>query len=173
MSAPADSAPRIVRWGNPALRRRCRPAAAEAAELRGLADAMWRLLARHRGLGLAAPQVGDDRRLIVVQDKPRAAGARRLVLVDPVLHEPSRELATFEEGCLSFPGLYFGLRRPEAVTVEHVDLEGRPHRFRAEGLLARIVQHEVDHLDGVLYIDHLSPWRRRLLGWRLRRLRER
>jgi len=90
-----------------------------------------------------------------------------------VLSEPAADLARWEEGCLSFPGLFFPLRRPRAVTVSYADLEGREHRLRADGLLARVVQHEADHLDGILYIDHLSAWRRGLLGWRLRRLRER
>lgn len=164
---------RIVRWGHPALRRPCRTVAPGEPDLRSLADAMWRLMLRHNGLGLAAPQVGDDRRLIVVRDGGRAAGGRPLVLVNPVVGEPSRDRAFFEEGCLSFPGLYFTLGRPRAVTVAFDDLDGRPRQLRADGLLARVVQHEVDHLDGVLYIDHLSPWRRALLTWRLHRLRER
>jgi peptide deformylase len=80
-------------------------------------------------------------------------------------------LVGFEEGCLSFPELFVTLLRPRNVCVRYRDLEGQQQTLRDDGILARIVQHEVDHLDGVLYIDHLPRWRRWLLGWRLLRLR--
>lgn len=170
LSPGAPAPPRLVFWGDRALRRPCRPATPGDPDLAALAGAMWRVMLDRNGLGLAAPQVGDERRVIVIRD-PRGGGRpERLVLVNPVLErlDPARQ--TREEGCLSFPGLYVRITRPRAVTVRYADLDGRPQRLTAAGLLACIVQHEVDHLDGIVFIDHLSPWRRRLLWWRLRRL---
>ncbi len=170
MAAPAPGDGRILRYGDERLRAACRPAAGDA-DLAALADEMWRLMLRHGGVGLSAPQIGDLRRVIVVRDPRRPRSPTRLVLVDPVLSEPSPEVISFEEGCLSFPGLYLRLERPRAVSVTYRDLAGAEHRLAADGLLARVVQHEADHLDGVLFIDHLSRWRRQLLRWRLWRLR--
>ncbi len=162
---------RILRWGDDRLRRVCRPAAAGESDLEVLAAELWRLMSRHGGVGLSAPQIGDDRRVVVVQDRRRAGGPpARLVLVNPELTEPTPERTWFEEGCLSFPGLFLKLPRPRAMTATFQDLDGAPRRLRAEGLLARVIRHEVDHLDGTLFVDHLSPWRRRWLAWRLWRL---
>ncbi|MHB8079418.1 MAG: peptide deformylase [Candidatus Krumholzibacteriia bacterium] len=166
----APAAPRLVFWGDPALRRPCRPAAPGDPELPALAAAMWRVLLDRNGLGLAAPQVGEARRVIVIRDPRRGGRPERLVLVDPVIERRDPARQTREEGCLSFPGLYLRITRPRAVTVRYADLDGRTQRLAAEGLLACIVQHEVDHLDGIMFIDHLSAWRRRLLWWRLRQL---
>ncbi len=166
----APAAPRLVRWGDQALRRPCRPVAPGDPELPALVAGMWRLMLDRNGVGLAAPQVGDGRRVIVIRDPRRGGRPERLVLVNPVIERRDPGLQTREEGCLSFPGLYLRLARPRAIVVSHADLEGRPQRLAADGFLACIVQHEVDHLDGVVFIDHLSTWRRRLLWWRLRRL---
>ncbi len=160
----------ILRYGDARLRQVCRPAAGDT-DLPALADALWRQMLRRGGIGLSAPQLGDARRVVVVKDVRRPRAPTRLVLVDPRLSDFSAETVSFEEGCLSFPGLYLHLPRPRAVTVAFTDLAGEEHRIAAEGLLARVVQHEVDHLDGILFIDHLSTWRRKLLLWRLWRLR--
>lgn len=165
--------PRILRYGSPELREICRPVAPDETDLPALVEALAQAVAEQGGVGLSAPQIGDRRRVVVIVD-PRRPGRRELlVLVNPVMSVSPDRLAAREEGCLSFPGLYLRLRRARAVRVTHLDLEGRERWFEAEGLLARIVQHEIDHLDGVLFIDHLSPWARRLLWWRLRRLRGR
>ena len=168
--APPGPVARLVRYGEPGLRQACRPAAPDDEGLAGLVEAMWLVMLRQRGVGLAAPQVGDDRRVIVVRDPRRPGRGGRLVFVNPVLRDFSGPSILMEEGCLSFPGLYLRVRRPRALTVDHLDETGRPRTLAADGMLARIVQHEADHLDGVLFIDHLSAWRRRLLWWRLRRL---
>lgn len=164
------AAPRLVLWGDRALRSPCRPVAPGDPGLPALVSGMWRVMLDRNGVGLAAPQVGDGRRVIVIRD-PRGGGhPERLVLVNPVIEwrDPVRQ--SREEGCLSFPGLYLRLARPRAVGIRHEDPDGRPQRLAADGLLACIVQHEIDHLDGIVFIDHLSAWRRRLLWWRLRRL---
>jgi peptide deformylase len=166
----APDVPRLAFWGDPALRRPCRPVAPGDRGLPALVAGMWRVMLDRNGVGLAAPQVGDDRRVVVIRDPRRGGRPERLVLVNPLIvrRDPVRQ--SREEGCLSFPGLYLRLARPRAVVVDCEDAEGRPQRLSAEGMLACIVQHEVDHLDGVVFIDHLSAWRRRLLWWRLRQL---
>lgn len=171
MSAVAPGPRHILRYGDRRLRRTCRPVDAGESDVEALANEMWRLMTRDGGVGLAAPQVGDLRRLIVVKDPRRRGSANRLVLINPHLSDLSADVSLFEEGCLSFPGLYFRLRRPSAVTVVWRDLAGRPKTLAADGLLARVIQHEIDHLDGVLFVDHLSTWRRRLLWWRIWRSR--
>jgi len=167
-AAPAG-VPAILRYGDPRLRRTCRtPAAGE--DLGPLVDALWRVLDHDGGVGLAAPQLGDPRRVIVCK-LPPDRGDERVTLVDPVIESYHGHRIGFSEGCLSFPGLFVRVVRPEGVTVSYRDPDGRTRRRRASGLLARIVQHEVDHLDGVLFTDRLPAWRRWALAWRLHRIR--
>jgi peptide deformylase len=118
------------------------------------------------GIGLAAPQVGVGLRLAVVdlmpQDKPAP-----MVLINPSIVSTSAETAVREEGCLSLPGMYADVERPAVVTVRYQDQAGEKHEVTAEGLLAACLQHELDHLDGVLFVDHLSALKRNMI---LRRL---
>jgi peptide deformylase len=167
---PAQSpAPRILRFGDARLRLRCRDVG-PGEDARDLADALWAALDAAGGVGLAAPQIGDLRRVIIARD-PAAPRARSLTLVNPVLTATEGPRVWFEEGCLSFPGLYVRVRRPRRVTVTYQDPDGTPRQLADDTLVARIVQHEIDHLDGVLYIDHLAAWRRWLLAGRLVTLR--
>ena len=171
IAPPAGPAgvPAILRYGDPRLRRVCR--APEPDEDTGpLVARLWRVLDHDGGVGLAAPQLGDLRRVIVCR-LPADRGGERVTLVDPVIEAHHGFRVAFSEGCLSFPGLFVNVGRPEAVTVRYRDADGRTHRRRAGGLLARIVQHEVDHLDGVLFIDRVPAWRRCWLAWRLHRIR--
>jgi peptide deformylase len=165
----ASSAGRILRYGDARLRLRCRDVE-QGEDARELAGALWAALDAATGIGLAAPQIGDLRRVIAARD-PAAPRRRSLILVNPEIVATEGPGIWFEEGCLSFPGLYLRVRRPKRVVVAYRDLDGAPRRLEDDGLLARIVQHEVDHLDGVLYIDHLVAWRRWLLAGRLAYLR--
>ena len=155
----------VLRYGDPRLRRRCRPFEPGDPEAAQLADELWARLAGD-GVGLAAPQIGDDRRLIVIDD-PRKVGRKPLVLVNPTVERTSGPCEPFEEGCLSFPGLYLTIRRRRGIRLGYFDLAGRPHRLADNGLLARIVQHEIDHLDGILFCDRLPRAGRWLLSIRL------
>jgi peptide deformylase len=165
-ASPAD---RILRYGDARLRLRCRDVGA-GEDARELAEALWRALDAVGGIGLAAPQIGDLRRVIAARD-PAAPRTRSLILVNPVITACEGPPIWFEEGCLSFPGLYVRVRRPRRVTVAYRDLDGEPRQLEDDTLVGRIVQHEVDHLDGVLYIDRLAAWRRWLLVGRLAHLR--
>lgn len=169
MAAATQPALDLHLYGEPGLRRRCREVAADE-DIATLANSMIVGLETRSGVGLAAPQIGDLRRVIVAGD-PAAPRLRPIVMINPVIEESFGPLEVFEEGCLSFPDLYLKLPRPRSVVVRYRGLDGGKKVLRDEGFLARVVQHEVDHLDGVLFIDHLPSWRRWMLGWRLSRLR--
>jgi peptide deformylase len=149
--------------GQPVLRQRSAEVRLVDDEVRRLIDDMFETMDAARGVGLAANQVGVARRVAVID-----AEGQRFAMVDPVIvSAEGRSVA--EEGCLSIPELYGDVSRPERVTLEALDREGRPFRLEAEGLVARAVQHEIDHLDGILFLDHLSLMRRRLLLARWKR----
>ena len=152
---------------HPSLKARARevgPGDADAA--RALVPRMFETMYRAPGIGLAAPQVGAALRLTVVDLMP-SERSQPLVLVNPKLVLRSTELATREEGCLSLPNQYAEVTRPAEIRVQYHDLDGLRHELHADGLLAACLQHEIDHLDGVLFTDHLSPLKRNMI---LRRL---
>ena len=167
---PAGNGPRSLRvhcYGDPCLRRRARQAQAGDSEVQDYLKELWAILQASPGVAMAAPQIGVDQALVVIQDPRAPQEGRRLDLVNPRIKEFFGPSVDFEEGCLSFPGLYVMIRRPTGVIVEYEDSQGKICSLRDEGLLARIVQHEVDHLQGVLFTDHLPAWRRCLLWPRL------
>jgi peptide deformylase len=148
---------------DPRLRAKCRPiAAADADAVRALAPRMLAAMYQAPGIGLAAPQVGTLLRLAVIDiqrdDKPDP-----MVLVNPEIIARSTEEAVREEGCLSLPGQYADVTRPARVKLRWQDLTGARQEMEAEGLLATCIQHELDHLDGVLFVDHISTLKRNML----------
>ena len=147
--------------GDPVLRARAGEVAAITQEVRRLIDDMFETMYVEEGVGLAAPQVGISQRIIVVD--PHEPGMERFALVNPVVSEHSKEVERGEEGCLSIPGVKDVVERSVRCVVHGLLPTGVAHRIEAEGLLARILQHEVDHLDGILFVDRLSPLKRRLL----------
>jgi peptide deformylase len=146
--------------GDPVLRERAAEVDAVDDEIRRLARDMFDTMYEADGVGLAAPQVGIVRRLIVVDS--REPGSEPMAVVNPRVIAASAGTERAEEGCLSIPGVRDVVERPAAVTVEGLDMDGRTVRLEADGLLGRIFQHEIDHLDGVLFPDRLSPLKRRL-----------
>ena len=114
------------------------------------------------GIGLAAPQVGELLRLVVI-DLQKDEERDPIVLVNPDIVAASKDLATREEGCLSLPGQYADVTRPAVVKVRYQDLTGAKREIEGEGLMAACLQHEIDHLDGVLFVDYLSPLKRNML----------
>ncbi|WP_043362063.1 peptide deformylase [Belnapia sp. F-4-1] len=148
---------------DPRLRAKARPVGqGDADTVRALAPRMLDAMYKAPGIGLAAPQVGELLRLIVVDLQPEEKPAP-LVLVNPEIVAASTELSTREEGCLSLPGQYADVTRPARVKLRYLDLEGAKREIEAEGLLATCLQHEVDHLNGVLFVDHISPLKRNML----------
>ncbi len=125
-------------------------------ELQGLIDSMIETMYAAPGIGLAAPQVGESKRVIVVDVSTREEKHPLIVLINPVIVSVEGKIDS-EEGCLSVPGYTSTIRRSERVLVKGVDREGRPVEIEATGLLSRVLQHEIDHLDGILFVDRLSP----------------
>ena len=158
--------------GSPVLRRKADPVDTSEASgfLTDLLRDMQRILAEKEGLGLAAPQVGESLRLFILDLDDIALKGHR-VFVNPVLVLSGDE-ERIEEGCLSIPGVYEPVRRSRMAEISAADEEGKEFVLELEGLLARAVQHECDHLDGILFVDRLSPVRRRMLRSKLARIRE-
>ncbi len=149
--------------GSPVLRQRSEEVAEVTDEVRGFIDDLFATMDAAKGVGLAANQVGVDRRIAVVD-----ADGTRIVMVNPQVLEAEGR-ATQEEGCLSIPDIYADVTRPAQVTLEAIDAQGDAYRLEAGGLLARAIQHEIDHLDGILFLDHLGPMKRRMLLSRWKR----
>ncbi|WJY22820.1 peptide deformylase [Fontisubflavum oceani] len=141
-------------------------------ELRALADDMLETMYAAPGIGLAAPQVGIGRRLIVLDCiKEEGAEPRPLAMFNPVVVACSDERNVYEEGCLSIPEIYADVERPAEVTVEWVDRDGAAQRETFDGLWATCVQHEIDHLDGKLFIDYLRPLKRQMITRKMVKLK--
>ena len=124
--------------------------------VRDLARDMLRSMYTDHGIGLAAPQVGVHQQLLVIDLDPENAATPPLVLINPEIVSASASLDTYEEGCLSIPGVYLNVVRPSAVQVGFRDEMGRPRTMKADGLMARCIQHEMDHLTGVLFVDRVT-----------------
>jgi peptide deformylase len=152
---------RITKHGERVLKTACPPVDYEAlkAELPGLLKSMWSTMNAARGVGLAAPQIGRSLRLAIIDVRPEGK-SDRIVLINPEIVSREGELND-EEGCLSLPGIYSKLKRAAKVRVRALDENGKVWERTGEGLLARAFQHEIDHLDGKLYVDRL-PFEDRL-----------
>lgn len=152
---------------HPTLKTKARPVLPGDSDIvRDLIPQMFASMYAAPGIGLAAPQIGKTLRLIVIDLTPDNKRSPR-VLVNPEIIAASEELATREEGCLSLPGQYADITRPARVKVRYLNETGAREEIEAEGLLSACMQHEIDHLDGILFVDHLSALRRNMI---LRRL---
>ena len=154
---PLDSPPlHIHKLGDDVLRVEGRRVGKVDELVRDLARDMLRSMYTARGIGLAAPQVGVDKQLLVIDLDPETPSTPPLVLINPEIVSASAGLDTYEEGCLSIPGVYLDVVRPTAVQVSFRDEMGRPRTMKADGLMARCIQHEMDHLNGVLFVDRVT-----------------
>ncbi|MDD5557622.1 MAG: peptide deformylase [bacterium] len=160
----------IVLYGNKVLHGKAEEVGGVTPEIRRLAENMLETMYYHEGLGLAAPQVGVPLRLAVMD--VRHEGSGKIILVDPVIIRLGETIA-MEEGCLSLPGITAPVERAVEVTVEYGTLGGSRKTMRATGVTAQAVQHEIDHLDGILIPDRVGVARRALMAAGLRRLRAR
>lgn len=151
---------RIVHYPHPALRRKARPIEKIDGHVRAVAARMIELMHEADGVGLASPQVGLDWRLFVARPGREPDDPAR-VFINPVLKNHAHQTAPREEGCLSIPGVFAEITRPVGLTVEALDEHGEPFTLTSDELPARVWQHEVDHLDGVLIIDRMTPTDRR------------
>jgi peptide deformylase len=142
------------------LRAVSKPVAKIDSDVRGLIEDMFETMYKAPGIGLAAIQVGVPLRLVTMDLSKKEAEAQPKVFVNPEILWSSEEKSTYEEGCLSIPEIHEDVDRPAQVKVRYLDIEGRLHEEEANGLFATCIQHEVDHLNGVLFIDHISKLKR-------------
>jgi len=147
--------------GDPVLREKASPVDAVTEAVRSLIADMFETMYAEDGVGLAAPQIGVSERILVIDT--REEGTSPIALVNPVILEASEETEKADEGCLSLPGLNDVVERSARVVVNGLDPDGRPQQIEAEGLLSRALQHEIDHIDGILFIDRVSPLKRQML----------
>ena len=146
----------IATLGSQVLRQPARRISKVDEAVRELARDMLRSMYAASGIGLAAPQVGVHKQLLVIDLDPENAAAPPMVLINPEITSFGAGLDTYEEGCLSIPGVYLDVVRPSVVEVSYRDEMGRPQKLRADNLLARCIQHELDHLNGVLFVDRVT-----------------
>ena len=151
---PVEAPPlEIHTLGDKVLRQQARRISKVNEEIRYLAKDMLQSMYTAKGIGLAAPQVGVHKQLLVIDLDLETPTTPPLVLINPEISSFSASLDTYEEGCLSIPGVYLNVIRPSAINLSFRDEMGRPKKMKADGLLARCIQHEMDHLNGVLFVD--------------------
>ena len=154
---PLETPPlEIHTLGNKLLRQEGLHISKVDGSIRDLAKNMLRSMYSAKGIGLAAPQVGVEKRIIVIDLDIENAASPPVVIINPEIINSSASLETYEEGCLSIPGVYLDVVRPSTIKVSFRDEMGRPKKMTADGLMGRCIQHEIDHLNGVLFVDRVS-----------------
>ena len=159
----------ILTAPDPRLRQKSKPVEKVDDALRALMDDMLETMYEAPGIGLAAIQVGAPLRVIVMDLSGEGEDKKPMFFVNPEVSERSEESSLYEEGCLSVPEYFEPVERPARCRVSFLDYDGSPQTIEAEGLLATCIQHEIDHLEGVLFIDHLSRLKRERILKRLRK----
>ena len=145
----------IIKYPNPILRKKCEEIREVTEEIKKLSREMIEVMVKGQGVGLAASQVGELKRVIIVQLEKGPE-----VFINPKIIKKSKETEIGEEGCLSFPGLFLKIKRKKEIEIEALNEKGEKIHLKTEGLPARIFQHEIDHLDGILIIDKINFWQR-------------
>jgi peptide deformylase len=138
--------------------------------LKDLVAEMFVVMKKENGIGLAAPQIDISKRIVTI-DISASEKIPKIVVVNPKIAWSSDDLVPYEEGCLSVPGIFEEVVRPSQVVVQALDVEGKEVEYKADGLLARVLQHEIDHLNGVLFIDHLEEYIRKEYTKELKKIR--
>ncbi|MFT3914407.1 MAG: peptide deformylase [Anaeromyxobacteraceae bacterium] len=160
----------IVVWPDPILTQKAKPVDVVDDAVRRLLDDMAETMYAADGVGLAAPQIAELKRIVVIDTSPRQEGQRLIHLVNPEI-VAKEGVATWTEGCLSIPGEAEEVERAAKVRVRALDYHGKPFELDCDGLLAIAVQHETDHLDGTMFVDHLSSLKRELIKRRMKKLK--
>ena len=148
---------------DPILRKKCEPLEKVDKEIQKLMDDMLETMYAAPGIGLAAIQVGILKRLVVIDISKSEEKKNPIFLINPQIIHKSKKTSVYEEGCLSLPGQFAEIERPAECTLKYVDYNGREKELKADGLLATCVQHEVDHLNGILFIDYLSKLKKDMI----------
>ncbi len=159
----------ILKYGASELRKVSEPVTKFDSELEGIAETMLETMYGASGVGLAAPQIGVNIRLITINPTGGEEKDKEIVICNPeIVYSEGKQIG--EEGCLSFPSFSESVTRPEKVDVQGQDLKGNDLKIEAEGILARAFSHEIDHLNGVLFIDHVSSLKRTIIRKKIRKL---
>jgi peptide deformylase len=159
----------IVKYGDPVLAKEGATVTEFDGKLAEIVANMFETLYAAKGVGLAAPQVAESRKLFVMDCSSGKDPSRRFAFINPQIVETSRESQVGEEGCLSFPGIYFEVERPRIVTVSAFDIHGKEFTMQFEDLEARCVLHETDHVYGKVFIEYLNPLKRDLLKRKIKK----
>ena len=146
----------IFKLGSETLRTEAKRISKVDNQIRHLAKDMLQSMYSAKGIGLAGPQVGISKELLVIDINFEDSAAEPLILINPEITAFGSTLTTYEEGCLSIPGIYLNVVRPSTIKLKFRDEMGRPRKMNADGLLARCIQHEVDHLKGILFVDRVT-----------------
>lgn len=162
----------IITAPDPRLKVQCEPVESVDAAIAKMMDDMLETMYLAPGIGLAAPQVGITKRILVVDVSPKDAPREPIRMANPEILWHSDDLATYEEGCLSLPEQYADVERPARIKVRYLDRDNTEQELDADGLLATCIQHEMDHLDGVIFVDHISSLKRRMILRRLTKLKK-
>lgn len=167
----------IYIYGQPVLRKVSEDITPDYPQLKQLIENMWETLADSEGIGLAAPQIGLNIRLVVIdldllsEDLPEYKDFRKVFINAHIIeYDEDAPTDSMEEGCLSLPGIHEKVTRPTRIRVQYMDEEFNPHDEWIEGYLARVMQHEFDHLDAKMFIDHITPLRKQLIRSKLKAL---
>ena len=147
---------KVYKLGHEALRTSANRIVKVDDSIRKLAKDMLITMYSSKGIGLAAPQVGIQKRLLVIDLNFEDPNAPPMVFINPEIISSSASLETYEEGCLSIPGVYLNVLRPASIKISYRDEMGRPKKMHADGLMARCIQHEIDHLNGVCFVDKVT-----------------
>tara|TARA_A100001011_G_scaffold375823_1_gene437775 strand:+ start:450 stop:971 length:522 start_codon:yes stop_codon:yes gene_type:complete len=154
---------KIVIEPDPILRKKCEPLEQVDANTKKLMDDMLETMYAAPGIGLAAVQIGILKRLVVIDISKSEEKKKPLFLINPQIINQSKKTSVYEEGCLSLPGQFAEIERPAECSLKYIDYNGKEKELKAEGLLATCIQHEVDHLNGVLFIDYLSKLKKDMI----------
>ncbi|MBC3540163.1 peptide deformylase [Rufibacter sediminis] len=165
----------IVAYGDPVLRTKAQDIPQDYPELAKLIDDMFETMYHAHGVGLAAPQIGKSIRLFVIDSKPfmdedEAEKGVKKAFINPTILEESGEEWGFDEGCLSIPGVREEVWRQERIKIRYYDLEGKEYIEEFDDVTARVIQHEYDHIEGILFTDHLSALKKRLIKGKLTKI---
>ncbi len=154
---------KILTEPDPILRKKCEPLEKVDTETKQLMDDMLETMYAAPGIGLAAIQVGILKRLVVIDISKGEEEKKPVFLINPQIIHRSKKTSIYEEGCLSLPGQFAEIERPAECTLKYIDYNGKEKELKADGLLATCVQHEVDHLNGILFIDYLSKLKKDMI----------
>ena len=167
----------IYAYGQPVLRKVAEDIDQQYEDLSGLIESMFETMRNARGVGLAAPQIGKSIRLFVVDtqqmDKPdEPQKGIRKVFINAQLLDESGDLWTYEEGCLSIPDIHADVDRKPVIQIRYLDEHWKEHTETYEGVNARVIQHEYDHIEGILFIDHMRPLKKRMIKGKLEKIKK-